>query len=345
MTRSNCRVAQTVKGTVLFSLMRKLGQSLIACLVASSLLAAANLFAQEPQDPFASGSPAAEKPAKPKKAPVQPMPIRVGAAAIEDALSSTTQFEFTETPLQEVIDTLKERHKIEIQIDSKALTDVGIGSDTSVTVNLKGVSLRSALNLMLKELNLTWTIQDEVLLITTPEEADNELFVKVYDVADLVECRDERNQLSDDYDTLIDIITATVKPTSWDNVGGPGSIQGSTLGTAKVLVILQTYRIHREIADLLENIRKVGKQHPNASAGPPRRSKPASSSQRGKAAAGPGMKGMGMMSGGMGGGMMGGPPGNAPKPAAKTSGANPQVQFDQPPKPDAPKNNGGMGMF
>ena len=57
------------------------------------------------------------------------------------------------------------------------------------------------------------------------------------------------------------------------------------------------------------------------------------------------MKGMGMMGGGMGGGMMGGPPGNAPKPAAKTSNANRQVQKDQPPNPDAPNNNGGMGMF
>ena len=39
---------------------------------------------------------------------------------------------------------------------------------------------------MLKELSLTYMIKDEVLLITTPEEADNELFTKVYPVADLV---------------------------------------------------------------------------------------------------------------------------------------------------------------
>ena len=58
---------------------------------------------------------------------------------------------FIEAPLQEVLDSLKEQHRIEIQIDNKALEDVGIGTDSPVTVDLKGISLRSALNLMLRE--------------------------------------------------------------------------------------------------------------------------------------------------------------------------------------------------
>ena len=55
-----------------------------------------------------------------------------------------------------------------------------------VTVSLSGVTLRSALKLMLKEIDLTYVIRDEVLKITTPEEAENELLTKVYPVADLV---------------------------------------------------------------------------------------------------------------------------------------------------------------
>ena len=93
---------------------------------------------------------------------------------------------FVEAPLTEVLDYLKDRHKIEIQIDTKALEDAGVGADTPVTVDLKGISLRSALRLMLKKLSLTYLIKDEVLLITTPEEADNQLTTKVYPVADLV---------------------------------------------------------------------------------------------------------------------------------------------------------------
>jgi len=91
---------------------------------------------------------------------------------IDDALKSPTQLEFIETPLQDVIDYLKDFHDIEIQIDKKALDDVGIGSDTPITKNLKGISLRSALRLTLRELDLTYVIQDEVLLITTPEQAE-----------------------------------------------------------------------------------------------------------------------------------------------------------------------------
>ncbi len=105
---------------------------------------------------------------------------------IEDALKSPTQIEFTEAALSDVIDYLKDLHKIEIQIDSKALSEVGIEPSAPVTRNLKGISLRSALRLMLRDLGLTYLIKNEVLLITTPEEADNQLTTKVYPVADLV---------------------------------------------------------------------------------------------------------------------------------------------------------------
>ncbi|NQU20353.1 MAG: VWA domain-containing protein, partial [Candidatus Nealsonbacteria bacterium] len=105
---------------------------------------------------------------------------------IAEALDSPTQLEFIETPMQDVVDYLKDYHDIEIQIDRASLDDVGIGSDTPITKNLKGISLRSALRLTLRELDLTYMIRDEVLLITTPEEAESQLTTKVYPVADLV---------------------------------------------------------------------------------------------------------------------------------------------------------------
>jgi len=89
---------------------------------------------------------------------------------IEEALRSETNLDFVETPLSDVIDYLKDYHHIEIQINRKVLDDVGIASDTPITRKLKGVSLRSALRLMLRDLNLTYVIDDGVLLITTPEE-------------------------------------------------------------------------------------------------------------------------------------------------------------------------------
>ena len=61
------------------------------------------------------------------------------------------------------------RSPIPIWIDKKALDDVGIGTDTPVTINLAGITLRSGLKIMLKELELTYVISDEVLKITTPK--------------------------------------------------------------------------------------------------------------------------------------------------------------------------------
>jgi len=229
-----------------------------------------------------------------------------GEATIEQALATPTQMEFHDTPLTDVIEYLKDfhtqklGHPFEIQLDHKALSDAGIAKDAPVTMILKGITLRSGLNLLLRPLQLTWTIQDEVLLITTPEEAENQLTTKVLDVADLVECRDSKGKLWDDYHSLIELIKSTVKPTTWDDVGGAGSICPGDMGSVKALVIRQTYQVHGEIADVLAKIRAIAKKNPQG--GPPRRDKPAPYS------------GMGMV----------GP--DSPSPAAKASGTHSQGQ-------------------
>lgn len=58
-----------------------------------------------------------------------------------------------------------------------------------------------------------------------------------------------------DFDTLIELITTTISPDSWDDVGGPGSI--AQFDTNLSLVISQTQEIHEKIADLLEQLRRL----------------------------------------------------------------------------------------
>lgn len=162
-------------------------------------------------------------------------------------LDSPTRLEFIETPLHDVVSFLKDYHGIEIQIDRKALHDVGIGSDTPITRDLKGITLRSALQLMLRDLDLTYVIQDEVLLITTPEQAETRLETVVYPVGDLVAAyRDASGQTSRDFDSLIELITTTIQPTTWDEVGGPGSI--SVFENGQALVFSQTEEVHNQVA-------------------------------------------------------------------------------------------------
>ena len=58
-----------------------------------------------------------------------------------------------------------------------------------------------------------------------------------------------------DFDSLIDLITTTIAPQSWDDVGGPGSIKA--FPTNLSLVVSQTQDVHEQIADLLEQLRRL----------------------------------------------------------------------------------------
>jgi hypothetical protein len=57
-----------------------------------------------------------------------------------------------------------------------------------------------------------------------------------------------------DFDSLIDLITSTVMPTSWDDVGGPGSIAPEPSRVA--LIFSQTREIHDEVYRLLTMLRR-----------------------------------------------------------------------------------------
>ncbi len=171
-----------------------------------------------------------------------------------------------------------------------ALDDVGLSTDTPITKSLSGLSLKSCLRLILRELNLTYVVRDEVLLITTPEEAEREQVTRLYPVSDLVLARDEAGQTWADFDSLIQTVTSTVEPESWDEVGGPGSVSGMSYPGADVLVIRQTDEVHEEIASLLARMRSLAAPRDGTTDLPVRPRGPAH----------PGFGGMGGMGGGFG---------------------------------------------
>lgn len=105
---------------------------------------------------------------------------------IMDALDTDVDLEYAETPLHEVISDLKDRFGIPIVLSTKKLEEAAISLETPVTVSLKQISLRAGLRNMLGELGLTYLIKDEVMQITTPEDAGSQLITKVYRVGDLV---------------------------------------------------------------------------------------------------------------------------------------------------------------
>lgn len=188
-------------------------------------------------------------------------PLRTGEEAILAALEEKTSIEFTEEPLSSVVEFFKGQHRIEIQLDVQALEDVSMGSDTPITKSIANITLRSALNLVLRDLDLTWVIADEVLTITTPEETDKYLSTRVYDVSDLTAVQDPGGKRWHDLDPLIAVITAAIGPESWESVGGPGSIQGLEYRGAVVLIVRQTLDLHGQIGKLLAELDKVADLH------------------------------------------------------------------------------------
>jgi hypothetical protein len=216
----------------------------------------------------------AEKATRPSEATETRGAYAVGRRAIEAALAQPTSLDVTEESFSNVIDHLKKVHKIEIQFDAVTLEEVGFSFDKQITVDLKGISLRSALDLLTHLEGFVFTIHDEILLITTPDQRDNAyLTFEVYDVADLVACRDEKGRPWDDYGTLIELITSHIEPGSWDAVGGPASISPAPLGSAKALVVRHHSEAHYQIEQLFARIRAIGAKS-KGDAKPPTRQRP-----------------------------------------------------------------------
>jgi len=105
---------------------------------------------------------------------------------INRVLQDKTTFEFEEQSLQEVVIYLQDRHEITIILDKKALDDEGLDPETPITFSVKNVSLRAALRQMLHDYDLTYIIENEMLVITTATAAQDRLSTRVYPVADLV---------------------------------------------------------------------------------------------------------------------------------------------------------------
>ena len=105
---------------------------------------------------------------------------------IESKLLKPISLSYKDAPLQTVLDDLQKFSGINIVPDRQALAQESISLDQPLTISLEKISAKSALSLVLKMVNLTWVIESEVLLVTTPSQSKGRTVQKVYSVADLV---------------------------------------------------------------------------------------------------------------------------------------------------------------
>jgi len=198
----------------------------------------------------------------------RPASLEIAAAApddrsaeekIREQLSEKTDLEFADAPapLKDVIDVIRAKHHIEVILDQEALKQAGIDpAATLVTKSLKDISLRSALRLILNDMELTYVIENEVLTITTRDKADTLLKTKVYDVRDLAGIKNGSPD-AEALNEIVQLITSTVEPESWkaDGGSGHGSLRSFAKNGVCVLVAYQTFDAHEKIAALLDELR------------------------------------------------------------------------------------------
>ncbi len=106
--------------------------------------------------------------------------------ALEAKLSRPDNFEFSDVPLQDVIDSLAAKYGIPFILDKKAFEDAGIGTDAIINFNLRGICTDKFLDLMLGD-ELVWVTRDGYVFITTKEKLGELLEVRVYNCSDLIE--------------------------------------------------------------------------------------------------------------------------------------------------------------
>jgi hypothetical protein len=177
---------------------------------------------------------------------------------IQKALNSTTELEFVETPLTDVIDYFNHRHKIEIQLDMKALTDANVALDTPITRRLAGITLRSALRLLLHDLELVYILEDEMLLITTKGIEKDTLSTKVYPVRDLLPKNEQADGgTAENYQSLLAAIRCA-NPGLWQGSSPPGQVE--SVPSAAAIVVTHTEKTHEITAKLLAALRKAQEQ-------------------------------------------------------------------------------------
>lgn len=138
--------------------------------------------------------------------------IAAAEQRIRHELKQLTSIKAIELPLSDVVQEIAVQHNLPVVIDNRSLEEIGLSAGQPVNLYVEGVSLRSALRLLLRNYNLTYVVKDELLQIMSIECAEKKLGVRVFRIPDSIEANP---------DEFVKLIKSSLESNIWDLSGGP----------------------------------------------------------------------------------------------------------------------------
>lgn len=216
-----------------------------------------------------------------------PLWVTVDPEASERVLSQLKEMKidltFDETPLSEISRRLHEATQLNFALEMRELDDHGLRANSVVSGDWKEATPERILHDITHPLDLTWRLDDNVVVISTREMAEQELMVRVYPVHDLIaetlESPAERLNAwhidadwagrsptqdaaklvsSADYQRRVyrelqEVLKGGVRPESWEDLGAAGT--SAAVPNVGCLVIAQNLPEHQKIESLLAEMR------------------------------------------------------------------------------------------
>ena len=93
---------------------------------------------------------------------------------IDQALLTETVVVCKDFPLDEMLTTdLAQRHAIRIDVDAAALKQAGVEPDVPVTHDLRCITLKGALDIIVGGQGLIWEVRNDRIVITAKKKSNN----------------------------------------------------------------------------------------------------------------------------------------------------------------------------
>lgn len=141
------------------------------------------------EDPFKDGNPPEKsKEDQPRLGSGHQITLHEPVAegkTLEERLEVKGTLVAVEAPLGDLPEILSSALDAPVAMSLKKLEEAGINHMVPVSYRLRNIKLKTGLKVLLGELGLTYMIQDDALVITTPEDAGSHLHIRVYDCRDL----------------------------------------------------------------------------------------------------------------------------------------------------------------